>query len=264
MPPRASTSKTMSSVDEKTKGLVHHPQYYLLGGDLFVQIGTTIFKIHSYFFKREAKNFYTKLLDPVSPGDEKRGTCESNAIQIESATVEEFEHFLWVFYNPLYDVYDADIAVWFTILRLAHQWVFPQVTEFALREIKRREDEVELVPRIVLYHKYNAPPEYLVPLYAQLCARATTPTDEETALLGIERTLKVFVARERIRSSGGISPLPKGLHETDTYPAISSVLGLPEYKGSPFEQEAAINDTPIVKPPVAGKKNSSGRTSGTK
>ena len=141
----------------------------------------------------------------------------------------------------LYDIYEADIKVWFTILRLAHQWAFPQVIEFALREIKRREDEVDLVRRIVLYQNYNAPAEYLVPLYAQLCSRATSPTDEETALLGMEQTLKVFVARERIRSSGGVSPLPQGLRETDTYPAISSVLGLPQYKGSPFGMSDTIN-----------------------
>ncbi|KAJ2930147.1 hypothetical protein H1R20_g6969, partial [Candolleomyces eurysporus] len=251
MPPKASTSRSTSSVDEKMKYLELHSKYYLVGGDLFVL--------------REAKNFYTKLLDPVSPGDEKRGTSETNAIRVESVTVEEFEHFLWVFYNPRYDIYEADLKVWFSILRLAHRWGFPQVTEFALREIKRREDEIDLVRRIVLYQNYNAPAEYLVPLYAQLCARATSPTDEETSLLGIEQTLKVFVARERIRSSGGVSPLPSGTKETDTYPAISSVLGLPEYHGSPFDQqEATVDSTPIVRPPVAGKKNSTGRTSGTK
>ena len=38
MPPKASTSKSMSSVDEKLKNLEHHSKYYLLGGDLFLSV----------------------------------------------------------------------------------------------------------------------------------------------------------------------------------------------------------------------------------
>lgn len=131
-----------------------------------------------------------------------------------------------------YDIYEAEIDVWFTILRLAHEWGFPEVTRFALREVKRRESEVSLVQRIVLYQRYNAPAEYLVPLFAELCARPTSSTDEETVLLGFEQTVKIFKARERIRSGGGVSPLPPGIKEPDTYPTISSILGLPEYTGN--------------------------------
>ncbi|KAF5316879.1 hypothetical protein D9611_003697 [Ephemerocybe angulata] len=250
--------------DVKMKCLEHHPQYYLVGGDLFLLIGTTVFRIHSYFFKREAKNFYTKLIDPAFIGDEKRGTTEDTAIIIETATVEEFEHFLWVFYNPRYDVYEADIRVWFTILRLAHEWDFPEVTRFALREVKRRENEIGLVERIVLYQTYHAPAEFLVPLFAELCARPTSPTDEETHLLGFEQTVKIYRARERLRSSGGVSPLPPGTSEADTYPTISTILGLPQYTGrSVLDQDDdanTMNGAPIVRAPV--KKNNNGRTSG--
>jgi len=182
---------------------------------------------------------------------EKGGLSESTAIVVETATVEEFEHFLWVFYNPcvhllsspellthvgilapsLYDIYEADIKVWFTILRLAHEWDFPEVTKFALREVRRREEELDLVPRIVLYQKYKAPAEYLVPLFAQLCARPTSPTMEEAALLGHEQTLRIFMAREKVRSSGGVSPLPEGINQRDIYPTISSMLELPTWNG---------------------------------
>jgi hypothetical protein len=59
-----------------------------------------MFRIHSYFFEREANNFYTKLLDPTSPGVEKQGISESTAIIVDVCEVKEFEMFLWVFYNP--------------------------------------------------------------------------------------------------------------------------------------------------------------------
>ncbi|TFK26268.1 hypothetical protein FA15DRAFT_297983 [Coprinopsis marcescibilis] len=240
---------------ERMKSISHHKEYFLVGGDLYILINTTMFRIHSYFFRREAKNFYSKLLDPTSPGEQKHGTSENTAIIVENATIQQFERFLWVFYNPLYDIYQADISDWFSILRLAHEWDFPNVKRFALREIRRREDEIELVKRIVLYQDYKAPAEYLVPLYAELCARPTSPTEGEAQLLGFERTLKIFRAREQVRSDGSISPLPKGKSPVDTYPTISSVLGLPTFV---FDKD--YEDTINVKTPKPTK-NPNGRTS---
>lgn len=58
-----------------------------------------MFKVHSYFFRREAKSFFTKL-DAKSPGDDTtKGQSEDTAIIIENATIYEMEKFLWVFYN---------------------------------------------------------------------------------------------------------------------------------------------------------------------
>lgn len=64
-----------------------------------------MFKIHSYFFKRESRNFFEDAPPPSasqsSPSDiDDRGASESRAIRIPNVTVEEFENFLWVFYNP--------------------------------------------------------------------------------------------------------------------------------------------------------------------
>ncbi|EAU93091.2 hypothetical protein CC1G_06811 [Coprinopsis cinerea okayama7 len=221
---------TSSFETKQIKSLTHHKDYYLVGGDLYIMIDTTIFKIHSYFFRREAKNFYSNI-DPKSPGDDTtKGLTENTAIIIENASVREFERFLWIFYNPLYDIYSAAISDWFSILRLAHEWDFPQVKRFALREIKRREDEIDVVQRIVLYRDYKAPEEYLVPLYAELCARPYPPTIDEAEKLGHETTFNIFRAREQIRSDGSVSPLPKGKSAVDTYPTVAEVMGVPEFK----------------------------------
>jgi hypothetical protein len=131
--------------------------------------------------------------------------------------------------SSTYDIYDADIYVWFTILKLAHKWEFPVVKDFALRELRRREAEIPLVTRIKLYQDYEAPPEYLVPLFSQLCSREIGPTDEETAELGSELMCQVWRAREVLRSAGGSSPLPSGVTPKDTYAVVSEVMTLPAY-----------------------------------
>ncbi|TEB28736.1 hypothetical protein FA13DRAFT_1711473, partial [Coprinellus micaceus] len=164
--------------------IVHHQKYYLPGGDLYVLINGVMFKIHSYFFNRESTFFVdvSTSADPTAATDEEGEKARS----------------------------------WFSILKLAHRWDFPVVKDFALRELKRRETEIPLVTRIKLYQDNEAPPEYLVTLFSQLCSREFGPTDEETVELGLEQTCRVWRAREMLRSPGGSSPLPSIVTQKDT------------------------------------------------
>ncbi|RXW16654.1 hypothetical protein EST38_g9200 [Candolleomyces aberdarensis] len=235
----ASPTTPLRDGKERRRYILHHDKYYMVGGDLFVLIDDVMFKIHSYFFKREARNFFDDVPaghGPVPPlAEEDEGRSEAKAIRILDVTVEEFEHFLWVFYNPSYSIYDAEISSWFSILKLAHRWDFPMVKDFALRELERRQREVSLVKRIRLYHDYEAPPEYLVPLYGELCARDLTPTADEAVELGFEQMYRVFKARELLRSTVDagadcpLSPLRDGMTEEETYPTVAEVFGLPMY-----------------------------------
>jgi hypothetical protein len=66
-----------------------------------------MFKIHSYFFNRESTFFVdvSTSADPTAASaatDEEgeKGKSEDRAIRFLDVTVEEFEQFLWVFYNP--------------------------------------------------------------------------------------------------------------------------------------------------------------------
>jgi hypothetical protein len=103
--------------------VLHHPKYYLPGGDLYVlvshftfvvfvnsltlpgtQINGTMFRIHSFFFNRESAFFrdVSASMDAVGSAEEneEKGKSEDRAIRVLDVTVEEFERFLWVFYNP--------------------------------------------------------------------------------------------------------------------------------------------------------------------
>lgn len=43
--------------------------------------------------------FRERLGTPASPGQPRQGTSDSNALVLD-VSAEEFEKFLWVFYNP--------------------------------------------------------------------------------------------------------------------------------------------------------------------
>jgi hypothetical protein len=55
--------------------------------------------VHGFFFQRESSTF-NKKLNPASPGYVKEGTNDNDPVVLEDVTPEEFEKFLWVFYNP--------------------------------------------------------------------------------------------------------------------------------------------------------------------
>ncbi len=83
-----------------------------------------------------------------------------------------------------------------------------------------------LVDPIVLYENYKDDPSVLALLYAKLCSRDQPPTMEQSMCLGIETTVRIFHARERLRSSsidGLMSPLPDGIDLADVIQVIDKI-----------------------------------------
>ena len=199
--------------------------YYFEPGDLHIIVEETRFRVHSYFFARDSPVFH-KLLNPASPGDNKHGSSESDAMMLADVSVQDFETFLWVFYNPRYSLYDAPVETWHTILRLADKWDFKQVKELAVREPNKKKD-LALIDRMALYQAYKVDNKHLVPLYAELVKRDRPLSIEEARVLGLETMVLVNTAREKLRanpSNGGLSPLPEGLEDGDVHREIEGLL----------------------------------------
>jgi len=214
-----------------------HHNYFLPGGDLHVIAGDTLFRVHGYFFSRDSPIFHSKL-NPVSPGETKEGTTPDLPVILEGITAHEFEILLWVFYNPKYSLYDADVETWMVILNLANKLQFKEVKELAVRELHMKK-ELPLVEKMVLYQHHQVDKRHLVPLFAELVSRDTALTLEESKILGLESTFLVYTARERLRSpssDGDKSPLPPGLEEKDIYQSIERLLELDPGSTLEFQQ----------------------------
>ena len=129
----------------------------------------------------------------------------------------------------VYGVYNATLAEWTAILKLAYEYKFPEVKRLAIRELEIF--DIPLAERIVIYQNHAVEPIYLVPLYVKFCMRDEGPTDEETSTLGIKTSLIIFRARERLRfqplsgSKDRSSP-----DENDITRTIYSLLGF-DYNG---------------------------------
>jgi len=145
-----------------------------------------------------------------------------------------------------------------------------------VRELHKK-PELDLIHKMALYEKYKVNPRHLVPLYAQLCARDTALTLEESKILGIEACVIINTARERLRanpSDEGRSPLPDSLEDGDIFRAIEVQIGLEEGSTEKFKAENPTMSLPgklfsegevlfliptfIVDPPVGNGDRKSG------
>ena len=96
-----------------------------------------------------------------------------------------------------YTVYTATLEEWITILKLSHEYEFPEVKRLAIRELERF--EIEIAERIALYQEQAVDPLYIAPFYVKLCMRDEGPTDQEAATMGIKTSVIIYRARERLR-----------------------------------------------------------------
>jgi hypothetical protein len=134
-------SPTDTRPNSPISNLRRHPNYYLPGGDLYIQVNDTLFRIHSYFFIRESfvwRGFFQQNRQNT------RGRDLHNPIRLIGdlpvpllTTSDTFADFLWVFYNPLYSLYRAPSQIWLNIMSYAIIWGMDNVCDLVYRELDR-------------------------------------------------------------------------------------------------------------------------------
>jgi len=242
---------TPATPSDPFRTLTKHRTYYIAGADLCLLVENVQFRVHRYFFERESGYFVPKLAVPASPGTQPQGTNDSNAILLEGVSAEHFAMFLWVFYNPQYSLYDADVSNWEVILSLAVCWEFPEVKNLAVRELEKK-----VIPdskRIKLYHANGVDRNILIPYYAALCEREAHLTREEGEDIGMETVIMISAGRGEVRAArlGGIrSPVTPTVQGEELHEVIREVFKIApvsKEKEKEKEKETTAED-PTKKP----------------
>ncbi|KAH9067765.1 hypothetical protein EDB87DRAFT_37252 [Lactarius vividus] len=178
-----------------------HELYYIHGGDVVFNVDNTLFRVHRYFFIRDSLWFQNKLPYPLPPGEITEGSSDNFPLTLVDISKIEFEHFLWVFYNPKYSLYDADVDTWTSILKLAHRWEFIEVKALAVRRLERLKDAIAPLQKIVLYQMYDVDRNLLQTAYTALTVRDGHITINEGRELGLQTALLLAQAREDARAT---------------------------------------------------------------
>ena len=232
-----------------------------------------LYRVHRYFFTRDSTFFLEKLPHPPPPGEFSKGTSDNNPFVLEDTLKVDFERLLWVFYNehvlhssfPMfsnvcfrkYSIYEADVEEWSSILKLAHQWDFLEVKDFALRELEQL--EMPALDKIILYHTHDIDRNLLQAAYTALTVRDESITIDEGYQLGLETALRLAHAREIARAPGrragaARSPINITGPELDTLINRLFNLSLPDASNATTERPV----TPQT-PTVTGRGTPTGR-----
>ncbi|KAI0027588.1 hypothetical protein K488DRAFT_61083, partial [Vararia minispora EC-137] len=185
-----------------TEKVLRHNEYYIQGGDVIFRVENFLFRVHRFFFVRESAYFRERLPHPPPPGEFSKGSSDTNPFSLDDTLATDFQRFLWVFYNPKYSLYSANVEEWTSILKLSHQWQFPEVKSLALREIEQL--PMEPINKIVVYHAYDVDRDLLIESYAALTTRDEPLSLEEGQMLGLETALIIARARELARGPSGV------------------------------------------------------------
>ncbi|KAI0067633.1 hypothetical protein BV25DRAFT_842370 [Artomyces pyxidatus] len=216
-----------------TERIQRHDLYYIHGGDVIFRVENYLFRVHRYFFVRESPYFREKLPHPPPPGEFTKGSSDNNPFTLDDALSVDFARFLWVFYNPKYSLYNADVEEWTSILKLSHQWQFAEVKALALRELEQL--EVGPIEKIITYHAYEIDRNLLIAAYTALTTRDEPITLEEGRKLGLETSLQLMHAREVARGSrtkGGRSMSPVNVTGSDLDALIKDLFQLQDAPGA--------------------------------
>lgn len=169
---------------------------------------------------------------PMSPGSTRQGASDADPLVLEDIRPEDFERFLWVFYNPRYSLYDAKVDDWSVILTLSHRWGFAEVKALAVRELEKK--EFSSIDRIVFYQTCEVDRNLLIPHFAAICARESPLTLAEGLKLGMETTLVIASAREYIRAiphpNGLRSPTTPTVEGEELYDMIRELFNIPRVR----------------------------------
>lgn len=237
--------------------IVRHGEYYLHGGDVIFRVENYIFRVHRFFFTRDSAYFRDKLPHPPPPGEFTKGSSDNNPFILEGALTVDFERFLWVFYNPKYSVYEANVEEWTSILKLAHQWDFIEVKALALRELELL--EIPALQKIIIYQTHAIDRNLLHDAYTTLATRDEPITIEEGRALGLETALQLARAREIARApvfsgkKSGVPRSPVNLASVELDALIQDLFQLSSSSGVP--ERPSTPQTPTGRGTPTGGRN---------
>src|SRR5271155_2720058 len=136
------TSSSTTRLNSPASIIHNHIEYYIPGGDLFILVDDTLFRIHSYFFHCESLDWRNLLETTTTGHNANTPIILNNEFALyPPATPILFTHFLWVFYNPRYSIYEASNEIWRQIQSYAIQWHMDQVQNLAYQELNDSIDD---------------------------------------------------------------------------------------------------------------------------
>jgi len=202
------SSRRASPISSHTTS-TYHELYYLEDG-LIIEVERTLFKVPRYMLCRKS-SILSEILAPCQyrygPG-----SSNLNPIRLGDVTVDAFTCILSLLYPmttpgdmPVYESWSE--SKWVAVLSLATLWDMQNIRNFAIEQLS---SSCAAISKIRLGKEY-AIHRWVREGYLDLCLRRERLSLTDAENLGLEQTLLVAAARERIREE--IDPSERTLEE---------------------------------------------------
>ncbi|KAJ6481506.1 hypothetical protein C8R47DRAFT_982397, partial [Mycena vitilis] len=148
------------------------------------------FRVHEYFLHRDSPVLRDMMHFEISPDG------PEPIYHLDGVSSKDFEHLLWLYYNPTVVTYDAPTNTWRAILRLADRWEMDNIKKIALGNLLKA--DLDPLERITLCEREDLSRDQATNAYVRLCTREAPLTVEELKMLSTEVILIITSAREQI------------------------------------------------------------------
>ncbi|KDQ49165.1 hypothetical protein JAAARDRAFT_82951, partial [Jaapia argillacea MUCL 33604] len=166
-----------------------HESFYIHDDMVVFLVEDTLFRVHSFFFKRDSQYFRTLLLQHGP-------SSEIYPVRLDGVSVADLETFLGVLYPVDFTKRAAATAdEWTSVLTLATKWSFITIRSLAIRELFPLASPVD---KIVVGRQYDIP-EWLPDAYVAVCERPEALTKKEGERLGLDEVIKISQLRQDVR-----------------------------------------------------------------
>lgn len=107
--------------------------------------------------------------------------------------------------DSVFGVYQANTPQqWISILDLSTRFKFDDIRHLAITQLSNY--DIEPVDKIVLEHTYCIDKQWAYTSYTDLCSRRAPLSSQEAERLGIEVSMLIHQARERLEKAGRSKP----------------------------------------------------------
>ncbi|KAF7307722.1 hypothetical protein MKEN_01132300 [Mycena kentingensis (nom. inval.)] len=175
-----------------------HDKYYHEDGNIVIQAGDTLFRVWDGVLRRHAASFPLVDKDGAPNSDE-------HPLVLHNIASSDFERLLWILYPPVIGQCLATTSTdWTAVLKLSSLFGLVDVRTLAIRELGKL--SLDPVEKIALQQTYAIEKNWAGDAFVALCTRGPPLEIEEGKKLGIEMTVLVAGAREKLDKWGRKKP----------------------------------------------------------
>ncbi|KAH7906624.1 hypothetical protein BJ138DRAFT_1162191 [Hygrophoropsis aurantiaca] len=200
----------------------HHKRFYFSDGNVIFLVGSTLYKVHRYFFEYHSAFFNAMFSLPIPSTSNtmhltQEGQSDDNPIVLKDVNCFDFDSLLGQFYPSDFVTNEAKtVEDWKAIFAIASKWDFLSLKGLAQEKLSYN---LPVIDAIVMARRYPGElDDWLETGFTYLCQRSERLTVTEGRQLGLDESIIINNAQHDIHVRGYWSGSLVEIELPDSFP----------------------------------------------